>query len=611
MTVCRVNRWTAILLAALLAAAWPASADEWTINGAERIVAISDIHGAYDAMVRTLQQAAVLDEELAWSGEKTHLVIIGDILDRGPDSRAAMDLLMRLEDEAAAAGGRVHVLIGNHEAMNLIGDLRYVSKEEYSAFAAEETPEERDRWFNAYRRTRAISDEASEDQRRVFDEQYPPGFFAHRRAFGSEGQYGRWLLTKPILVVIDGTAFVHGGLSPMIGEIGLQGVNETHRGEMVTYVRQVEKLINAELLLPTDSFYNHADLLSGFMTTLTTDADIAAAVAKVTRLSNSELHALEGPLWYRGNVACAGVIEIDRLEKSLSAIGAERVVIGHTPTRSHRIVERLGGRVIEVDTGMLNSYYEGQGNALVIVDGQASVVNENGEQSLALSPHERFVGRRPVAGLGATAIEQLMAGGDIVASREDASGRKIVSVSDGDRTIDAVFVKRGGRGFYPEVAAYRLDRLLELGMVPVSVTREVDGKDGSLQFLPANTTDETQRRETGLGGSAMCPLLKQWDAMLVFDTLIFNEARVPAYIQYDQGTWQLILVGHDKSFATSKARPRHLTSVALDVGPSWKNALSSLSDERLEERLGDVLDDRRLRALGARRDLLLQTEQSQ
>jgi len=111
-----------------------AQADEWHFSGVERIVAVSDIHGAYNALVTTLQEADVIDDNLAWSGGKTHFVITGDLLDRGPDSRRVMDLIIRLEYEAPLAGGRVHQLLGNHEVMNLIGDLRYVSDEEYAAF---------------------------------------------------------------------------------------------------------------------------------------------------------------------------------------------------------------------------------------------------------------------------------------------------------------------------------------------------------------------------------------------------------------------------------------------------------------------------------------------
>jgi metallophosphoesterase superfamily enzyme len=116
-----------VSLFALLLFTQSGATQQWHFNQVERVVAISDIHGAYEAMAQTLQSATVIDDALSWSGGRTHLVIVGDILDRGPESRRAMDLLMRLEDEAGKAGGSVHVLIGNHEAMNLSGDLRYVS----------------------------------------------------------------------------------------------------------------------------------------------------------------------------------------------------------------------------------------------------------------------------------------------------------------------------------------------------------------------------------------------------------------------------------------------------------------------------------------------------
>ena len=216
---------TVLLLAWLVVSAAPVQAGEWQYDGAPKVVAIADIHGAHDAMAEAMRAAGVVDEQLSWTAGGAHLVIVGDILDRGPDSRRAMDLLMRLEGEAEGAGGKVHVLIGNHEAMNLVGDLRYVSTSEYAAFADEETAEERERWFQEYARARAPADQGPEGLATVFRQKFPAGFFAHRRAFGSDGKYGAWLLSKPAVVVINDTAFVHGGLSPMIGQIGLEGVN--------------------------------------------------------------------------------------------------------------------------------------------------------------------------------------------------------------------------------------------------------------------------------------------------------------------------------------------------------------------------------------------------
>lgn len=590
----------------LLMAAGAAAASEWTFDGVERVVAVSDMHGDYEALVSTLQKAAVIDDALAWRGAETNLVIVGDILDRGPNSRQIMDLLMRLEPEAAAAGGRLHVLIGNHEAMNLAGDLRYVSRDEYAAFADDETTQQRDRWFESFAAKRDAGDGTPEEQRARFDERYPRGFFAHREAFGSEGRYGSWLLSKPILVVINGTAFVHGGVSPMLTELGLKGVNQGLRDELAAYVRNVETLIDAGLLLPTDSFYEHPRLAGSIAASLTSDPTLVAAISSVTELNESDIHSLEGPLWYRGNVACNALIEIDRLAPALRAIGAQRVVIGHTPTPGRRVLQRLDGRVIEIDTGMLSRYYQGSGSALVLAGDDIMVVSESGDTMADPAPHPRYVGQRP-EGLDRVGLENVLATGKVVSERSDPIGHRIITLTDGERLVDAVFDTRAARGFYPEVAAYRLDLMLGLDMVPVAVRREIGGEDGSLQFYPTGTTDETQRRESGRGGSAQCPLPTQWEAMLVFDALIRNEARVGTSIRYDRSDWQLILVDHSNTFGTDKDRPRHLKDVQIKPGPTWQSVLRSLTEERLDAELGDVLDKRRVRALRIRRDELLQS----
>ncbi|MDX1482742.1 MAG: metallophosphoesterase [Woeseiaceae bacterium] len=592
---------TALLL---LVAAVPARGGDWTFDGVGRVVAVSDIHGAHAALVRTLGAAGVLDGDQNWAAGSDHLVIVGDILDRGPDSRQSMDLLMRLEGEAEAAGGRVHVLIGNHEAMNLTGDLRYVSREEYAAFAADETAETRERWFRAWVEKRAGGDGSPEEARRKFDERYPPGFFALKEAFGPRGRYGSWLLSRPLLVVVNGTAFVHGGLSPVVAELGLEGVNGTLVGDLRRYAEAVEILTEAGVLLPTDGYYEHDDLVGKPLVPFAVDGKAAAAAAALPALHDSRIHAQDGPLWYRGNVACNGLIEKPRLQNALDAIGARRVVIGHTPTFGRRVLERFGGRIIEIDTGMLSNYYKGSGHALIIEGDDLSVVTERGTREEDPAAHPRRVGQR-APGIDADDIEALLASGEIIAQRDDTLGRRIVSVSDGERLVDAEFLESTRRGFYPDIAAYRLDLMLGLDMVPVAVRREVDGRDGTLRFMPVGTTDESRRRETGRGGSAMCPLPLQWEAMMVFDALIYNEGRTAASIQYNQANWQLILTGHGAAFGTSKGRPRHLDNIVLRIDETWSNALRSLDKEVLIAELGDVLDARRIRALLARRDRLV------
>ena len=581
-------------------AALPARAGEWQYEGVSRVVAIADIHGAYDAMVEALLAAGVVDKELAWSAGDTHLVIVGDILDRGPNSRPAMDLLMQLEAEAEAAGGMVHVLIGNHEAMNLVGDLRYVSSSEYAAFASEERPEDRERWLAAYAQQRAKGDQSPEALNTLFRQKFPPGYFAHRREFASDGKYGKWLLSKPAIVVVNGTAFVHGGLSPMVEKIGLDGVNGRLLGEMVEYVKQLEFLYEAGVMLPTDAFHDHPAILSRYMPPLDSGAEVLKAIDVVKVLNDSNLHSLDGPLWYRGNVVCSELIEVDKLSGALEAIGANRVVIGHTPTPGRRVLERLDGQIIEIDTGMLNNYYGGSANALIIDATGVSVVNQDNETVAAPVEHPREVGSRPQGNLSYEQLETLLANGEVIARKKDDAGRDIVTVSDGTSTIESVFDKRKGRGFYPEVAAYRLDKLINLEMVPVAVVRTVEGSDGSLQFLPKNWIDEHKRQEDGSGGSAWCDVKEQWNAMFVWDVLTHNSGRNGGNILYSLDLWQLMLVGHQDAFATRKGVPDRLKSVPYEVGQGWKDAATGLSEAALTEALGDVLDEKRVRALAAR-----------
>src|SRR4030067_2246988 len=93
----------------------------WEWSGIERIVVVGDLHGEYENFVKILKGTGVLDKDLHWTAGNAHLVQTGDIMDRGNDTRKIFDLLIRLEKEAEAAGGMVHVLLGHHEEKNLTG----------------------------------------------------------------------------------------------------------------------------------------------------------------------------------------------------------------------------------------------------------------------------------------------------------------------------------------------------------------------------------------------------------------------------------------------------------------------------------------------------------
>jgi hypothetical protein len=199
-----------LLVPLLLAAAPPAPMPRLedpvpdTFSGVERVVAVGDVHGDADALKEVLRLAGLLDEKGRWSGGKAHLVQTGDVPDRGDHTREAFELLMRLEGEALAAGGRVHALLGNHEVMNMLGDLRYVTPGELASFADQGTDEPGT----------------------------PRGLAGHREAYGLAGRYGRWLRKHPAVVRINDTLFVHGGVAPAVPAKTLAELNRWVRQDL-------------------------------------------------------------------------------------------------------------------------------------------------------------------------------------------------------------------------------------------------------------------------------------------------------------------------------------------------------------------------------------------
>lgn len=94
----------------------------------KRLVAIGDVHGDLAATRSALRAANAIDAQDRWIGGDLVVVQVGDVLDRGDDEQAILDLLFRLEGEAKAAGGALIMLLGNHELMNAAGDFRYVTR---------------------------------------------------------------------------------------------------------------------------------------------------------------------------------------------------------------------------------------------------------------------------------------------------------------------------------------------------------------------------------------------------------------------------------------------------------------------------------------------------
>ena len=324
--------WTRLFaLAAALAIALPAQPAPL-----HRIVAVGDLHGDFAAWRAIARAAGLVDAQGRWSGGRTVLVQAGDAVDRGPDSLKIVQDLMRLQREAQRAGGQVVALVGNHEAMNMTDDLRYVSAGDYAAFADARSAERRDQVYEANKAAleaayRAKRPEMTPDEvKQAWLAATPLGLVEHQAAWHAEGRIGRWVIGNPALVLLDGTLFVHGGLCPPYDGVPIAELNR----------------------------------------------QIAAALKAQAKAPEAIINDPAGPLWCRrlaaGDAAAAaaepGPSVHELVDQALAATGARRIVIAHTPILSG-IAVLDAGRLVRIDTG-ISAVFGGTPSYLEILDGE-------------------------------------------------------------------------------------------------------------------------------------------------------------------------------------------------------------------------------------------------
>src|SRR5262245_33857754 len=340
-----------------------------------RVVAIGDVHGAGDAFVSILQQAGLVDAELKWSGGNATFVQTCDLLDRGQDARAVLDLMMALESQAAAAGGKVQPLLGNHEVMNLLGETRDAAPEVFQKFAGSDAEARREQ---AYQSVVKLSGDKPPDKTEWLAA-HPAGYLEYREAFAPSGPYGKWLRSKPIIAEIDGTVFMHAGINSEFTTDSLDNINKRVRRELNEFDEGFRWLQQHNLALPFYTLTEVVHVVQDEVTMLEakrkrdslSEDDVAEAKAllPILNIDKSALLNANGPLWYRGFSAWTDQEGSEKMPALLKKYKVKRFVAGHTPQPSGQIRPRFGNTLYLIDTGMLGGkfYPGGRPSALEIV----------------------------------------------------------------------------------------------------------------------------------------------------------------------------------------------------------------------------------------------------
>ncbi len=300
-------------------------------SNVERIVAVGDLHGAYDAFIEILTSVGLIDRHLRWMGGKAHLVQMGDVMDRGTKARAILDLLRRLEGEAARAGGAVHMLLGNHEELNILGysfeNKGYVTPEQFRDFLPDWIRKRKDAEFRARTESYAEYNRLWED----YMDGNPQARDLYTNTFNRT--YGRWLAGRPIVLKINDIVFVHGGLTEALSVLPCETINTSTSVEIERYLRKE-------------------------------DFDWAW------------LYQPRGPLWYRDLAQTPEETLRGEVDRILANLKARAIVIGHSPTPGLEMNFRFGrfeGKVRLVDTGIWMKE-GGRSAALVIENGEFRMV---------------------------------------------------------------------------------------------------------------------------------------------------------------------------------------------------------------------------------------------
>jgi hypothetical protein len=373
-----------LLAAGLILSALVASSAQSSSQDSSRVVAVADVHGAYDEFVGVLRRAGVIDEKLAWSGRRTTLVQTGDTTDRGADVRKVLDLLMRLEREARPSGGQVVTLLGNHEVMNLIGDWRDVTPEICGAFITASSEQRRQQLWTEYERLKQRPRDAAipavyQLTREQWMQAHPPGCIEYREAMSASGTYGRWLRQKDIAVVLNSTLFMHAGINPARPPTSVREVIDRARDEIRRVDGFRQRAVSRKVALPTFTLQQLLDVgvseLQEAVRVLekakaegapppALDAAFLREAQAFLEIGKWSLLDPEGPLWFRGYAQWDETATRPQVASLLDGLKLTRIVVGHTPTADRRVRARYEGRVILLDTGMLTRVYQGMPAAL-------------------------------------------------------------------------------------------------------------------------------------------------------------------------------------------------------------------------------------------------------
>jgi hypothetical protein len=353
----------------------------------QRVVAVGDVHGDAEGLAGILQRAGVIDANRHWSGGRTVFVQVGDLLDRGDHGREVLDLMMALEKESPKSGGRVIALLGNHEFMNLVGDLRYVTPAGFAEFSVRDSAKTRSKAYKRYRawakqRAKKVGYPQEPEPEEKWNARHPLGFVEQRKQFSAKGKYGRWLRKRPAVAQVGDVIFLHGGIDPALDVTGVAELNQRVQAEVQKFDELSSDLEARGIILPFFTFPEMLESAAAELKAGVSDPQLRTRLEYLVDYSRWYSYRDDGPLWFRGYSEWTEEEGMARLPAMLARFGARHLVVGHTPQPEYRIRQRFGGQVFLIDTAISRVYGGGHPSALEIESGRFIAIYPDGRRTL-------------------------------------------------------------------------------------------------------------------------------------------------------------------------------------------------------------------------------------
>lgn len=273
----------------------------WTFDTQARVTAIGDLHGDLAALKSILLKNNFIDSRGTWIAGYDHLVLNGDLVNLGPDSFGMINFVMKLETEAFASGGKVHVIIGNHEVMLATGKFNRLSQSDKQKFADTQAPGENYSSENLY------------------------------KAFTGDSQYAKWLRSLNSIIRINNLVFVHAGLDAWALDYSPEEINSTIRAWLKYYQMKLSPDPTGVIQSPP----KHSEFFI-----------LPGQGPMGTGSMNDEKNE-------KGSIKSS--LSVDIVDRILAQLNASSIVVGHMKTYNNQISQnhsQYGSRLIQLDTGI-------------------------------------------------------------------------------------------------------------------------------------------------------------------------------------------------------------------------------------------------------------------